>query len=305
MTTTATVALTLSCIGAGRLGSTLCRLFAEQATQPLQINQILNNHLESATRAVQFIGSGEATESIQQLVPADLWLIATPDDAIAEASRALVDAGVLRAGDIVFHCSGVLGSETLANTVSTTDSYRASVHPVHSFADPMSSLSRFAGSSCAVEGDDQACARLGDLFSAIGGNCFALQGGHKALYHAATVMACNNLVALLATSKQMLGAAGIDDQLQAKILAPLIRQTVENTINNPDPATVLTGPVSRGDSHTVAAHLEAMAGRPQWQKIYSTLGEAAVDIARQQGYASDDELEQITALLTAASKPDH
>jgi predicted short-subunit dehydrogenase-like oxidoreductase (DUF2520 family) len=201
------------------------------------------------------------------------------------------------------HCSGSLSSQILYP--SGDNHYRASVHPIHSFANPENSLDGFSGTACAVEGDPYATAILTELFSAIGGQCFALKADKKTLYHAATVMACNNLVALLATSKQMLAAAGIDDQLQAKILAPLIRQTVENTINNPDPATVLTGPVSRGDSHTVAAHLEAMAGRPQWQKIYSTLGEAAVDIARQQGYASDDELEQITALLTAASKPDH
>ena len=304
--------LTLSCIGGGRLGSTLCRLFAEQQTLDIAIGQLLNRDLESSSHAVRFVGQGEAVAAINQLKPADLWLIATPDDEIESTSRALAETMLLRPGDMVFHCSGSLNSEVLSlprnQPQSATEKacLRASVHPIHSFADPAKSVSSFAGSSCAVEGEATASDYANRLFSAIGGNCFALRSDKKALYHAATVMACNNLVALLASSQQMLTAADIAADQQDAILNPLIRQTVDNYLHHSDPSAVLTGPISRGDSDTVAAHLRAIAASEQtqaasWQSIYAALGEVAMEIARQQAYASEDELEKIAQLLANKS----
>lgn len=292
--------LTITCVGAGRLGTTLCRLLQEQqSTISISIGQVLNNSLESSLRAVEFIGGGAAAKDSQQLKPADLWLISTPDDAIQEVSEALAQSGVLAPGNIVFHCSGSLSSKILR--LPDDQCYRASVHPTHSFANPAKSVSTFPGSSCAVEGDEQAVKLLTLLFAAIGGKCFPLKSDKKGLYHAATVMACNNLVALLAMSKQMLAEADIDPAQQELILNPLIRQTVDNYLNNSDPADSLTGPVSRGDETTVATHLSALSSNPQWHGAYTVLGEVAVGLAQQQGFASSDDLKKISDLLAKAA----
>ena len=69
---------TLSCIGAGLLGKTLCHLLSNQ----LSIQQVINRSVASSQQAVDFIGAGRPA-SIDNLEPADIWLIATPDDAIA------------------------------------------------------------------------------------------------------------------------------------------------------------------------------------------------------------------------------
>ncbi|MDG1494933.1 MAG: DUF2520 domain-containing protein [Porticoccaceae bacterium] len=289
--------LTVSCIGAGRLGTTLCRLLLDQQSDiNVSIGQVLNNSFESSLEAVEFIGAGTAVKDSQRLNPADIWMITTPDDAVQEVCEALSGSGVLAPGNIVLHCSGALSSKIIR--LPSEQCYRASVHPIHSFADPETSLSSFAGSSCAVEGDPEAKVLLNKLFSSIGGNCFPVKSGTKALYHAATVMACNNLVALLTMSKQMLAEADIDQSQQDQILNPLIRQTVDNYLNNADPAAVLTGPISRGDHNTVEAHLDALSAQRHWRDAYTALGETAVSIAQQQGYASDDELEKIVNLLT-------
>ena len=292
--------LKVSCIGGGRLGTTLCRLLLEQQSAiSVSIGQVLNNRFESSLKAVEFIGDGSAVKDSERLEPADLWLITTPDDAIQEVCEALALSGVLAPGNIVLHCSGSLSSKIIR--LPDQQCYRASVHPIHSFADPAVSLSTFAGSSCAVEGDDQATRLLNQLFSAIGGNCFPIQSAKKALYHAATVMACNNLVALLTMSKQMLAEADIDESQQEQILNPLIRQTVDNYLSSADPADSLTGPISRGDHNTVEAHLDALSFQRQWRDAYAVLGETAVSIAQQQGYASEDELQKITDLLAKAT----
>ncbi|MDC0011377.1 hypothetical protein OAE20_06480, partial [Porticoccaceae bacterium] len=79
----ATTHLTVSCIGAGRLGTTLCRLLVEQQSAiRISIGQVLNNSLESSLKAVEFIGDGSVAKDSARLEPADMWLISTPDDAI-------------------------------------------------------------------------------------------------------------------------------------------------------------------------------------------------------------------------------
>ncbi len=47
--------------------------------------------------------------------PAELFLISTPDDHIVESCNALSASGLLRTGDIVFHCSGALASTDLVS----------------------------------------------------------------------------------------------------------------------------------------------------------------------------------------------
>ena len=50
--------LTLSCIGAGRLGQTLCHLLSQHTD--LTIGQIINSTQASSQSAVDFIGCGSA-----------------------------------------------------------------------------------------------------------------------------------------------------------------------------------------------------------------------------------------------------
>mgnify|MGYP006081295099 CR=1 FL=1 len=287
--------LTLSCIGAGRLGKTLCRLFA----QHLSIGQIVNPSQTSSNRAVDFIGAGTAHTGYANLKSANIWLIATPDNHIAKASAALKSCGVLRDRDTVFHCSGSLNADILALDISPT----ASVHPIHSFANPDKSLFQFTGTACAVEGQRDACVLLERLFTEIGALPFTIQSQHKSLYHAATVMTCNYLVSLMALGEQMLNSAGVDGQtIGCNPLAPLIRQTVDNYLST-DAVSALTGPIARGDNNTVEAHLQALRGEPDlWQQVYCVLGNATVELAAQQGQASVDSLAVISNLLNSDNK---
>ena len=287
---------TLSCVGAGRLGRTLCRLLSEHVT----IGQIINTAQPSAWQAVDFIGSGTAA-TMETALPADLWLIATPDNQIEAAYKDLLASGALHGGAVVFHCCGSTSSSVLASEQDNINV--ASVHPIHSFANPQQSLETFAGSHCAIEGQADAVALLQPLFKSIGAQPFAIDSQHKALYHGATVMACNYLVTLLDTSQQMLNAAGVDNS-NGNILHSLIRQTLDNYLST-DATAALTGPIARGDSATVASHLQAFNAYGQadlWQQVYRALGNATLPISQQQGQASEQQLQQIEQLLNPSLK---
>ena len=285
--------LTLSCIGAGRLGKTLCHLFS----QHLHIGQIINRSEYSAKSAVDFIGAGQAqTMPVEQ---ADIWLIATPDDEIKTASAALRDSGVLRSGDTVFHCSGVLNASMLDLNGCQT----ASVHPIHSFADPRQSINQFAGTPCGMEGDSRSIELLQAVFQQVKATPFIIDSQHKALYHAATVMTCNYLVSLLELGQQMLAASGVNQHTVSSPLEPLIRQTLDNYFKT-DAISALTGPIARGDAATVASHIQALRQQPNnWQQVYSALGNTTRLIAEKQGQASLENLTAIDALLNAGTEP--
>ena len=293
--------LTLSCIGAGHVGSTLCSLLSPH----VQINQIINRTDGSAGQAVKFIGAGEAVSindhSYAGLRCADIWMLTCPDDQLQCVGDALLSSGALQSDNILFHCSGATSS-TIFTKAEEMGVKVASLHPVHSFANPKSSLQSFAGTACAIEGDIAATLGLSRLFEKIGANLFPIDSDKKSLYHASTVMACNNLVSLLELSKLMLNQSGVDSKVPHNPLQALVQQTLNNYFDT-DAQSALTGPISRGDVNTIETHLTALDGAPTaWQQVYAGLGSIAVGISTTQGKASSEDLEKISELLKAATK---
>ena len=284
------MAITLNVIGAGKLGTTLARLWYEKHL--IEIGAIATRSRQSAETACEFIGAGSATTELTQLPPADLWLLATPDSHIQTIAEHLHHSGLLRSGDTLLHCSGSLGSDILRGPATT---HIVSVHPVHSFANPAHSLTTFSGSYCAIEGESSAQHRVSPLFKAIGAELFAVDGSAKTLYHSASVLACNALVGLLDTSLQAMQAAGVDRALAQQILLPIVHQTVDNALQG-SPLEALTGPVSRGDHGTVARQLQALAQLDsESADIYRSLGQRTLNIARAQGLdtAQAEHLQQL------------
>jgi predicted short-subunit dehydrogenase-like oxidoreductase (DUF2520 family) len=266
----------------------------------VSIKQVINRTAISAQKAVAFIGSGDPVAlkdtSCRQFQPADIWMIATPDDRIEEAVQLLADSGVLQADNLVFHCSGAISSNVLS-PLKAMGVHIGSAHPIHSFANPANSISSLNKVPFAIEGDADAIDRLNDLIIAVGGQPFTINSGSKSLYHAATVMACNNLISLLEMSKSMLAQAGVELQPDGNPLDLLIQQTVTNYLNT-NAQTALTGPIARGDVTTVASHLLALQHTPnEWQDTYRGLGKMAVEISARQGQASAEQLQDILLLL--------
>ena len=296
--------LTLSCIGAGRLGKTLCHLLSQRLD--ISIGQIINSNQVSSQRAVDFIGCGSAA-TINDLKQADIWLIATPDNQIESAVKQLHTSAVLKPDTVIFHCSGLLPSTVLNDKNQNLNV--ASVHPIHSFADPKRSINTFSGCHCAIEGSANAVTQLDALFSSLGALTFTLDSQQKSLYHAASVMACNYLVSLLEVSHQMLKEAGIDEAVideavidsteNSSPLETLIRQTLDNYFSL-GATQALTGPIARGDTDTIETHIKALQQAPDadlWKQLYSALGTAALPISAKQGQASQEQLTAIAAAL--------
>ncbi|MEZ5448455.1 MAG: DUF2520 domain-containing protein [Thiolinea sp.] len=136
-----------------------------------------------------------------------------------------------------------------------------------------------------MEGDTAALNVLKPLIQAIGGQPFAIRSEQKTLYHAASVMACNYLVALQEMSLQTFAQAGVERELALQILQPIVQDTVQNLFAL-GPTQALTGPIARGDSQVVARQLQALQDwRPEMALAYQLLGRQTLVLARQKGKA--------------------
>lgn len=285
----------LNLIGAGKLGRTLAHLWRDQ----LDVGVVASRQLSTADNAVAFIGAGKADtlDSFNRWPSAEYWLLASPDDVLTELANALVTSGREWSNTTVFHCSGSTSSHMLA-PLAAAGALTASAHPIHSFADPQRSLRTFSGSWCLIEGHHEATEQLAELFAAIDAQALIVPRADKALYHAATAMGSNLLVALLHHTATLLGSATeLSPQQSRQLLEPLCRQTLDNYFRS-DACSALTGPIARGDSNTIERHLQGFADRgADWLTVYHALSQVALDIAAAQGQASSESLHRIRSLL--------
>lgn len=284
----------LCIIGCGNVGKTLGRLWNQEKV--FSVGDILNRSEESGSAAARFIGAGRAVAGVEEMSPAEVFLIGTPDDQIAESCRALAASGLLRSGDVVFHCSGALPSADLISA-KEAGACIGSVHPVQSFANPAESVETFGGTFCGMEGDDQALEILRPAFEAIGGKTIAINPQFKTIYHTAAVMVCNYLTSLIEIGAQTYLKAGLDRETAMQVMEPIVRGTVDNIFNS-GTVRALTGPIARGDHAIVAKQLSAMSDwNPRFGNLYRDLGATALELSRLQGTAPPDSLAALAELL--------
>lgn len=284
----------LNIIGCGHLGQTLAYLWSKAGL--LTVSQVLNTSLQSSQIAVEFIGQGQSLAVIAEMQPAELYLLACPDKALEICCAELAKSQLLRAGDVVFHCSGAISSELL-KPLMKQGALIASIHPIKSFAQPKQAVLSFQPTYCGVEGDATALAVLQPLFEQIGGICFKINAEQKTLYHAASVFACNYLVALQSISLRTFAQAGVEEGLALKILQPIVQETVANLFNL-GPAAALTGPIARGDAVVVAKQLAALQATQSIDaELYRLLGLEALELAYKRHKTPTEYLQQVGAVL--------
>ena len=284
---------TLNIIGSGRVGRACGRMWAR--AKVFEIQDVLTRSAASAAAGVRFIGAGNAVSHLGEMRSADVWMIATRDDAIVPSAVTLAASGKVIPDDIVFHVSGATPSSDLA-PVKGSGALLASVHPIKTFTDAEMAVKTFAGTYCAAEGDAEALAVLRPAFQTIGAQLFDVSAALKPVYHSGGVFACNYLVALIEGAVRAHEKAGIPRAASLKALEPMVRETVD-AIFKQGPEKALTGPISRGDVATVKRQLAAVEGwDPAMAGLYRGLGLIAVDLARRDGRldaARAGELEQL------------
>ena len=295
----------ISIIGCGKVGAAIAQL-AASAGRP--VAALASRNPDRARELADRIGAPEAACEIARAAgAAPLVLLTVSDDAIEPLCGELARAGAFGAGSVVAHCSGALGSDILAAARDSCGCQIASMHPLATFPTAAAAVEKFAGAYCFCEGAAGATDALMDLAADLGAKPMLISSEAKVLYHAAAVMACNYLTALLDAAVTLCGAAGIDRQTALSALGPLAAATLENVTKLGAPAA-LTGPIARGDAQTVRRHLEALARCDRdLRDFYRIAGKWALQLAavrddpnqNNQNRANDD---AIARLLDAPSQ---
>jgi predicted short-subunit dehydrogenase-like oxidoreductase (DUF2520 family) len=287
---------TLNIIGSGRVGRACGRMWGR--ARAFEIQDVLTRSRESAGEAVAFIGAGHAAGSLDEMRPADVWMIATRDDAIEPSSELLAGAGHITPDDIVFHVSGATPSSAL-KAVAEKGALTASVHPIKTFTDAELAVQSFPGTFCGAEGHAGALRVLRPAFEQIGAKVFDITAEMKPVYHAGGVFSCNYLAALIEAAVRSHEKAGIPRSASLEALEPLVRETVDAVFEK-GPARALTGPISRGDVATVKHQLAAIGGwDPGLAGLYRGLGLIAVDLAEADGRLDATRARQLRDALRA------
>jgi predicted short-subunit dehydrogenase-like oxidoreductase (DUF2520 family) len=119
-------------------------------------------------------------------------------------------------------------------------------------------------------------------------------------YHAALAHVANHLVTLVAQGLDLLAAAHVEQP--GRILGPLAGAALDNALRLGDGA--LTGPVSRGDVETVAAHLRVLDASVVLgaAAAYRALASVTAERAEAAGALSADPARRLHDLLSGEGR---
>ena len=209
------------------------------------------------------VGSAIAARLLERGVAVDgddpeLVLLCVPDSAVAAV------AASVSPGPWVAHVSGATPLAALA-----PHARRFSVHPLQTFTRGRGA-EQLDGAWAAVTAETEEARAAGrSLAATLGLRPFDLADSARTLYHAGAVFASNYVVTLQRAASLLFESAGTPPEA----LEPLMRRTIENGFE-------LTGPISRGDWETVAAHRAAIQEhRAELDHLYETLAGATLALA--------------------------
>jgi predicted short-subunit dehydrogenase-like oxidoreductase (DUF2520 family) len=278
-------------VGAGRVGTAVAVLLRRAG------HRIVAASGRAATRerVSRFLPDVPVLGAAGSAARADLTLIAVPDAAIAGVVAEVVAGGGVRPGTWVAHLAGSVGLDVLAPVVEA-GGRRLAVHPLQTFADVEGAIERLPGSAAAVTADDEDGFALGERVAHdVGSDPFRLEDAMRPRYHAAAVIASNDLVALSAVAERLFRDAGVPDPTAAML--PLQRATLDN-VERLGVAAALTGPAVRGDASTIERNLAAVAeAAPDAVPAYVALARIALDLASASGRLDDAARADVEAVL--------
>jgi predicted short-subunit dehydrogenase-like oxidoreductase (DUF2520 family) len=267
----------VSVIGAGRLGTTLAVALAGKG---YPIRSVVARRAGSARKTARLLDEDSqvlAAKNLNSLRPADIYLITTPDDQIANVAAGLARL-VTKRKPTALHTSGALSADVLSPLREKGWS-TGSIHPL--MAVSRGPKTELQGVFWSVEGDRSAL-RLGkSIVRDLGGESFSIRSEDKPLYHAAAVMSAGNVTALFDVALEMLVQCGLTRKMARSILVPLIKSTVQN-LETKDPADALTGTFARGDLETVKLHLASLkrSKLKDALELYCLLGKRSLRLAK-------------------------
>lgn len=281
----------LGIIGAGRVGTSFV------LAMPSAVEGILCSTKEHTTQRAQSLKVKAYTDGAALLRNYDVLLLTVRDDVIGSVAASLADSltGADRRETCILHCSGAMDLSSL-EPLSALGYSVGSLHPLQSFAAPSGDLLRHI--YMAVDGDDRAKETALFLVKALDSKPLFVPQEERVLYHAAACFCSNYVVTAVALGQRLMRRWTETDGEAAQSLMPLLKGTVGNLERTDRWQKALTGPVSRGDTGTVAKHLDAMP--KELVGPYCAFSRAAGELSLENGTITENQYEVLKQILAMA-----
>jgi predicted short-subunit dehydrogenase-like oxidoreductase (DUF2520 family) len=259
--------LRVGIVGSGRVGAPLGAALNRAGHDVVAVSAV---SAQSRARAERMLPTAAVLPLDEVVAAADLVVLAVPDDALRALIAGLADTDTWRAGQIVAHTSGAQGIGVL-DPAAARGVLALALHPVMTFAGRAEDLDRISGAPFGVTAPDELRAVAETLVVEMGGEPVWVPESARALYHAALTIGSNHLVTLVNDALSLLDGAGV-----------LLSASLDNVLRLRDAA--LTGPVSRGDTATLAAHRRTLEQRaPEAVAAYLAMARRTAERAHAAG----------------------
>ncbi len=287
-------------VGAGRVGAVLGSALRAAGHAVVGVSAVSKQSQERADALLPGVPVLEVPDVVER---AELVLLTVPDDMLPELVAGLAATGGWQPGQLVVHTSGRFGWRVLQDAVGR-GAIPLALHPAMTFTGTTLDLARLADACFGVSAPGPVLPIAQALVVEMGAEPVVIAEEARGLYHAALAHGSNHLVTLVAQSLDLLGRAGVENP--ARMLGPLLSAALDNALRSGDAA--LTGPVSRGDAGTVAAHLAAIAAADQAEQpggppepavlpTYRALARATADRALASGRLRAEAAEALLEVL--------
>lgn len=263
------VPITIGFIGAGKVGVSLGKYFLDRGV-PLSGYYSLTS--TSSQQAVDFTGTYQYLNLENLFQDSSVIFFTVPDNVIQQVYKNLGSFSIK--GKCLIHCSGSLSSQIFEGA-KEAGARSCSLHPICAVSNKYTGHQSLEKAFFTIEGDD--VEDIQELIHLCGNKIEAIPAHKKVLYHGAAVFASNLVVGLYHKATEILEGCGLSYDFAQQALLPLFVGNSQN-IAQQGVVAALTGPVERGDSSTIANHLQVLSH--QEREIYRLLSCEILELAR-------------------------
>jgi predicted short-subunit dehydrogenase-like oxidoreductase (DUF2520 family) len=283
--------------GAGRAGGALLAALTRRSLRPVRV---WDRQKERGARLARRLEAELARNPEELVKGAKILILAVPDDALAACAAKLAAALTGSGGPapVALHLAGASPAETIAPLREAGSSIGV-FHPVVSLQGAESAAT-MPGSFATISGDRAAAAAARRLARALAMRPLPVDDARRPLLHLAAVFAAGDLLALLDEARGLLTRCGVGEEDGRELLASLARGAIEAFVRR-GAGAAMTGPAVRGDTRTLASHLEALAASGERggraDRLHRELSLSAAEIARRAGRLSEEQLRALRETL--------
>ena len=245
-------------MGSGNVAEAFARTLV--ACEGVVLRQVYSRN-EVRGREVAAMAGVEWSGSVESIAPADMYIIAVSDRAVAEVAASLNVPDKA----IVVHTAGSVAMDA----IPMRKGGRGIIYPLQSFTSGRVVKLNDVPLFVEAESEDVR-ARIADVASRISSRVEYADSERRRVIHLAGVFVNNFVNHLYALGGDVLNREGLDFD----ILKPLIAETAAKAIASGNPRSVQTGPAVRGDVAVAERHMAMLADDELKQQIDKQITES-------------------------------